>query len=133
MWTSNNALVPDPDKEDILASKPYDWPFLHLGLRMCGWGDGQIKFYLLGTPVVWWFSSIALVLGTGLVGWFLARMQRQYKDWMPGEWDRWLYVVKIAFGGWFFHFGGYGAAQRGTTGCARGARGVWGACNIELT
>ena len=37
MMTSNNALIPDPDKEDILASKPFDWPFLHLGLRMCGW------------------------------------------------------------------------------------------------
>lgn len=30
MMTSNNALIPDPDKEDILASKPADWPWLHL-------------------------------------------------------------------------------------------------------
>jgi len=39
MMTSNNALVPDPDKQDDLASKFWQWPFLHVGLRMCGWDD----------------------------------------------------------------------------------------------
>lgn len=36
MMTSNNALVPDADKEDVLASLPTDWPFLRLGMRMNG-------------------------------------------------------------------------------------------------
>lgn len=85
MWTSNNALVPDPDKEDILASKPEDWPFLKLGLRMCGWGDNMIKFYLLGTPIIWWWSSFSLALSLGVAGWYLLRMQRSYNDWAPGE------------------------------------------------
>lgn len=49
MWTSNNALVPDPDKEDVIASKPLDWPMLHLGMRMNGWSDTNIKYYLVGT------------------------------------------------------------------------------------
>lgn len=104
MWTSNNALVPDPDKEDILASKPIDWPFLHLGLRMCGWGDHQIKFYLLGTPLVWWWSSVCVVGLLAIGGWFLLRMQRHYRDWAPGEWDHFLYVTKVSFFGWFLHF-----------------------------
>jgi dolichyl-phosphate-mannose-protein mannosyltransferase len=47
MWTSNNALVPDPDKEDVIASKPLDWPMLHLGMRMNGWNDTNIKYYLV--------------------------------------------------------------------------------------
>lgn len=104
MWTSNNALVPDPDKEDILASKPLDWPFLRLGLRMCGWGDNQIKFYLLGTPIIWWGSTIALGVGAVIVFWYIARMQRQYRDWKEGEWEQWLWVAKLAFGGWALHF-----------------------------
>jgi dolichyl-phosphate-mannose-protein mannosyltransferase len=104
MWTSNNALVPDPDKDDILASTPLDWPFLKLGLRMCGWGDGQIKFYLLGLPVIWWGSTIALGVGLGVVFWYVARMQRHYNDWKAGEWDQWLWVIKVAFGGWALHF-----------------------------
>jgi hypothetical protein len=84
MWTSNNALVPDPDKEDILASLPLDWPFLRLGLRMCGWGDNQIKYYLLGTPIIWYFSTISLGLALGVAFWYIARAQRSYKDWAPG-------------------------------------------------
>jgi dolichyl-phosphate-mannose-protein mannosyltransferase len=84
MWTSNNALVPDPDKEDILASLPLDWPFLRLGLRMCGWGDNQIKYYLLGTPIIWYFSTISLGLALGVAFWYTARAQRSYKDWAPG-------------------------------------------------
>ena len=88
MWTSNNALVPDPDKEDILASGPLDWPFLRLGLRMCGWGDGQIKYYLLGTPIIWYFSTVSLALGLGIAFWYAARIQRQYNEWAPGEYTQ---------------------------------------------
>ena len=129
--TSNNALIPDPDKEDILASKPFDWPLLHLGLRMCGWGDTQIKYYLMGTPVIWWASTISLGVAFVTLGVYLLRAQRKYVDmdartfrffsglcflgllifirslFFPskGEWDHFLYVGKIAFFGWAFHFG----------------------------
>lgn len=124
MWSSNNALVPDPDKQDILASKPFDWPFLHLGLRMCGWGDNQTKYYLLGTPIIYWGSTISLILSVFIVGVYLIRQQRKYVDMEPsafivamhstislivhphtGEWDHFLYVAKIAMSGWIFHFG----------------------------
>jgi len=124
MWTSNNALVPDPDKEDILASLPLDWPFLRLGLRMCGWGDNQIKYYLLGTPIIWYFSTISLGLAMGIAFWYTARMQRSYRDWAPGEFhpaglcsgsgvqtlmdpgqfEHFLYVGKVALAGWAFHY-----------------------------
>lgn len=104
MWTSNNALVPDPDKEDILASKPFDWPFLRLGLRMCGWGDNMIKFYLLGTPIIWYFSTVSVLLLLVIGAWYILRQQRHYKEWAPGQWDHWLYVSKIAFLGWFLHY-----------------------------
>ena len=80
MMTSNNALVPDPDKEDILASKPFDWPFLHLGLRMCGWGDSQLKYYLMGTPIIWWGSTISLGVSLLALSVYLLRWQRKYTD-----------------------------------------------------
>ncbi|TFK63763.1 glycosyltransferase family 39 protein [Pluteus cervinus] len=104
MMTSNNALIPDPDKEDILASQPFDWPFLNLGLRMCGWGDTQTKYYLMGTPVIWWGGSISLMASLGVLGIYLLRIQRKYIDMEPREWEHFLYVGKIAFFGWCFHF-----------------------------
>lgn len=34
MWTSNNALTPDPDKEpDALVSQPYQWPIMQVALH----------------------------------------------------------------------------------------------------
>ena len=81
--TSNNALIPDPDKEDILASKPLDWPFLYVGLRMCGWGDNQTKYYLLGTPIVWWGGTISLFVSFLFLGVYLLRQQRKYVDMEP--------------------------------------------------
>ena len=85
MMTSNNALIPDPDKEDILASKPFDWPLLHLGLRMCGWGDSQTKYYLLGTPIIWWAGSTSLIISLVVLGIYLLRQQRKYKDFDSGK------------------------------------------------
>ena len=82
--TSNNALIPDPDKEDILASSPSDWPFLHLGLRMCGWADTQTKYYLLGTPIIWWAGSTSLIVAVIAVTIYILRQQRKYKDFDPG-------------------------------------------------
>jgi dolichyl-phosphate-mannose-protein mannosyltransferase len=43
MMTSNNALVPDPDKQDDLASQAWQWPILNVGLRMCGWDEKSMS------------------------------------------------------------------------------------------
>ncbi|KAJ7183272.1 glycosyltransferase family 39 protein [Mycena filopes] len=104
MMNSNNALVPDPDKEDILASKPFDWPFLYLGLRMCGWGDTQTKFYLMGNPIVWWGAGASLLVALGALGVYLVRGQRQYYVMEDEEWTHFLYVGKIALFGWVLHY-----------------------------
>lgn len=87
MMTSNNALIPDPDKEDILASNPSDWPFLRLGLRMCGWGDQQTKYYLLGTPIIWWAGTTSLIVSLSVLAVYLIRMQRKYTDMEPSEYS----------------------------------------------
>ena len=47
MMISNNALVPDQDKFDHLASAPSEWPFLYRGMRMNGWGADNYKYYLV--------------------------------------------------------------------------------------
>lgn len=84
--TSNNALIPDPDKEDILASTPMDWPLMRLGLRMCGWGDQQTKYYLIGTPIIWWGATASLLIGMLAFAVYVFRTQRRYVDMEPSTW-----------------------------------------------
>ncbi|KAH8916450.1 glycosyltransferase family 39 protein [Atractiella rhizophila] len=104
MWTSNNALIPDADKEDNLASSAWDWPFLYKGMRMNGWSSNSIKFYLVGNPIVWWSGTLSLILFGLSTFWYLARFQRKYNDFAPGEWDRFVYIGTLGLGGWFLHF-----------------------------
>ncbi len=104
MMTSNNALIPDADKEDILASKPFDWPFLWNGLRMNSWDDNSIKFYLLGNPVIWFTSSLSLAVFAGTWLWYMMRRQRRIQDLSPNDWAHFLYVGKLAAFGWILHY-----------------------------
>ena len=83
MMTSNNALIPDPDKEDILASVPTDWPLMRLGLRMCAWVNTQTKYYLIGTPVIWWGTTASLVISVLAFCTYVFRIQRRYVDMEP--------------------------------------------------
>ncbi|SCU97402.1 LANO_0E15940g1_1 [Lachancea nothofagi CBS 11611] len=77
MASSNNALVPDEDKYDSLATKAWEWPTLHTGLRMCGWSKDAVKYYLLGSPFQTWFSSFSLVLFTFYLLRLAFKWQRQ--------------------------------------------------------
>jgi len=82
MYTSNNALVPDPTKEpDQLTSNPSEWPLLIKGLRMCGWGDDVFKVYLIGNPFVWWLGAAALLCIVGLLGIHMLLEQRRIYAW----------------------------------------------------
>ncbi|KAF8928797.1 Protein O-mannosyltransferase 2 [Dissophora ornata] len=104
MMTSNNALIPDPDKEDVLASNPSQWPFLAVGLRMCGWGDDKAKFYLLGNPIVWWGSILSIIGFTLTLAFYIVRRQRKFQDISPADWEQFQYTGKILVGGWILHY-----------------------------
>jgi dolichyl-phosphate-mannose-protein mannosyltransferase len=104
MMTSNNALVPDPDKQDDLASKFWQWPILNVGLRMCSWDDSVVKYYLLGNPLVYWGSTAALG-GFGLLFlWYLLRWQRGYNDLSNEEIRHIHYSGLYPVIGWVLHY-----------------------------
>ena len=104
MMTSNNALVPDPDKQDDLASKFWQWPILNVGLRMCSWDDNTIKYYLLGNPFVYWGSTFSLGVFGLLIFWYLARWQRGYKDLNQADIDHIHYSGFYPLLGWILHY-----------------------------
>ena len=104
MMTSNNALVPDPDKQDDLASQFWQWPILNVGLRMCGWDDHIVKYFLLGNPAVYWGSFFSLLSIGALVMWYLVRWQRGYAELKPNEIDHIHYSGLYPVLGWFLHY-----------------------------
>lgn len=104
MMTSNNALVPDPDKQDDLASAFWQWPILNVGLRMCGWDDHIVKYFLLGNPLVYWGSTASLGFIGLMVLWYLVRWQRGYKELMQWDLDQIHYAGLYPVLGWFLHY-----------------------------
>lgn len=104
MMTSNNALVPDPDKQDDLASYWWQWPILHVGLRMCSWDDNIVKYFLLGNPIVYWGSTASLVGFAVMVLFYLVRWQRGYDDLSNEDMDHIHYAGLYPLIGWVFHY-----------------------------
>ncbi|KAI9665310.1 MAG: Protein O-mannosyltransferase 2 [Alyxoria varia] len=104
MMTSNNALVPDPDKQDDLASMPWQWPTLNVGLRMCGWDEGTVKYFLLGNPLVYWASSGSLVFLAGLALFYIIRWQRGFPVMTVTQMDHFIYAGIYPLIGWVLHY-----------------------------
>lgn len=104
MMTSNNALVPDPDKQDDLASKWWQWPILNVGLRMCSWDDNTVKYFLLGNPLVYWGSTASLGILGLIVGYYLIRWQRGYDELSLSDIDHIHYSGLYPLAGWFLHY-----------------------------
>lgn len=105
MWTSNNALVPDPDKEpDGLTSSPWDWPLMQAGIRMCSWGDSDVKFYMIGNPIVWWLGTASLAGFVLVWAVYMARWQRKYKNWNAADWNYFTFTGKYLLLGWALHY-----------------------------
>lgn len=105
MMATNNALIPDSDKLDNLASSAWQWPTLNLGLRLCGWGNDNIRYFLLGTPLTTWSSSVAVVAFAVFVVVLVLRWQRQYTDFSnPGDASVFLIGGIFPMLAWGLHF-----------------------------
>nr|KMM63971.1 O-mannosyl-transferase 2 [Coccidioides posadasii RMSCC 3488] len=104
MMTSNNALVPDPDKQDDLASKWWQWPVLNVGLRMCSWDNDTVKYFLLGNPFVYWGSTASLAVFGLVVAWYLVRWQRGYTELSQADIDHIHYSGIYPLLGWVLHY-----------------------------
>lgn len=85
MMATNNALVPNAEKLDRLASSAWQWPTLNVGIRLCGWNDESVKYFLMGSPASTWPSTIGVLVLILIVGIYLIRWQRQYNDFTDPE------------------------------------------------
>ncbi|KAI9476908.1 Protein O-mannosyltransferase 2 [Coemansia sp. RSA 990] len=106
MARSNNALIPDRDKYNHLESDAWTWPFLIYPMRMLGsWKEGDIKYYEVGNPILWWSSTFCCALLPVQLLLYLARKQhKRPAKWAPGEALHYWNGAKLLWGGWLLHY-----------------------------
>lgn len=104
MASTNNALIPDLDKYDRLASQAWEWPILHSGLRMCDWSPSTIKYYLLGSPFNTWISSFSIIMLILILTIQAIRWQRQIINFTEEELWSILICGVFPFISWLFHY-----------------------------
>lgn len=105
MMATNNALLPDTEKQDDLASQWWQWPTLNVGIRMCSWADDKIKYYLIGSPATTWTSTAGVILFCFITLYHLIRWQRQINDFAdPKSLEVFLMGGIYPMFGWGLHF-----------------------------
>ncbi|KAI0460849.1 hypothetical protein LJB42_001496 [Komagataella kurtzmanii] len=114
MLASNNALVPDPDKFDKLASQWWQWPIINVGLRMCGWSASQSRYFLMSSPFNTWLSTASLAIFCLILLILVLQWQRQRLNLSSRQY--WELVIKgfVPFFGWALHFAPFIVMQRVT-------------------
>ncbi|KAJ1965633.1 Protein O-mannosyltransferase 2 [Dipsacomyces acuminosporus] len=104
MWLTNNALVPDHDKHNVLESDAWTWPFLVYPMRMVGWDDKSIKYLEIGNPFLWFGSAIVCLLFPLQALYWLICNQRKCLNWRANEFRQYIDGALILWGGWFLHY-----------------------------
>ncbi|KAF3993477.1 hypothetical protein FT663_00500 [Candidozyma haemuli var. vulneris] len=106
MMASNNALIPDGDHYDQLASKWWEWPILRTGLRMSGWWTEDAKYFLMGNPFVTYFSTLSVGLSILLALGTLYFWQRQSVDLSVNseEWNKFIGQFIFPITGYVLHY-----------------------------
>ncbi|KAJ2608446.1 Protein O-mannosyltransferase 2 [Coemansia sp. RSA 1365] len=104
MWITNNALVPDHDKHNVLESGPTSWPFMVYPMRMVGWDDDSIKYLEIGNPLLWWASAtVCLVFPLQLFYWLVCWQRRSF-NWKQGQFRDYIEGAMMLWGGWLLHY-----------------------------
>ncbi|KAJ2358485.1 Protein O-mannosyltransferase 2 [Coemansia sp. RSA 2618] len=114
MWLTNNALVPDHDKHNVLESDPASWPFMLYPMRMVGWDDASIKYMEIGNPLLWWGSAVLCLLFPVQSLYWLVRWRRRSVNWRPYEFRPYFEGAAMLWSGWFLHYAPFFAMGRVT-------------------
>ena len=98
MWKTNAGLV----ESHAWDSRPPSWPILRRGINF--WGKDNRQIYLVGNPLIWWSSSIAVAVYIVFKGLAILRWQRNCGDYSIVDFKRFDYEIGMSVLGWFFHY-----------------------------
>jgi dolichyl-phosphate-mannose-protein mannosyltransferase len=106
MWQTNAGLV----ESHTWDSRPPSWPILRRGINF--WGKNNRQIYLIGNPIIWWSSSLAVAIFVIFKGLAILRWQRGFKDYDNTVFKRFDYEVGTSVLGWAFHYFPFYLMQR---------------------
>ncbi|RHZ75364.1 hypothetical protein Glove_216g188 [Diversispora epigaea] len=98
MWNTNKGLTDDHPYD----SRPPSWVSLKRGISF--WGKDHRSIYLLGNPLVWWSSSIAIICFLALEMIIILRSKRGYKDHLNINKQHFESWAALFFMGWCLHY-----------------------------
>jgi dolichyl-phosphate-mannose-protein mannosyltransferase len=98
MWHTNAGLV----ESHAWDSRPPSWPILQRGINF--WGKDHRQIYLIGNPVIWWSSTIAILVYLAFKGLAIVRWQRGFQDYKHVTVRRFDYEVGTSVLGWALHY-----------------------------
>lgn len=106
MWTTNAGLV----ESHAWDSRPPSWPILRRGINF--WGKDHRQIYLIGNPIIWWSSTLAVGIYFVFKGLSILRWQRGYQDYDNVNFKRFDYEIGTSVLGWAFHYFPFYLMQR---------------------
>ena len=106
MWRTNAGLV----ESHAWDSRPASWPLLIRGINF--WGKDHRQIYLIGNPVIWWSSTLAILAYIAFKGLSVLRWQRGFKDHENVSFKRFDYEIGTTVLGWAFHYFPFYLMQR---------------------
>ena len=106
MWQTNAGLV----ESHAWDSRPPSWPILKRGINF--WGKDHRQIYLIGNPVIWWSSTLAIAVFVAIKGLAVLRWQRGFRDYDIIPFKRFDYEIGTSVLGWALHYFPFYLMQR---------------------
>lgn len=98
MWRTNAGLT----ESHTWDSRPSSWPTLLRGINF--WSRDHRQIYLLGNPLIWWSSTVAIAIYVIFKGIATLRWQRGYGDYKNVTFKRFDYEIGPMVLGWALHY-----------------------------
>ena len=106
MLETNNGLT----ERHVYDSRPSSWPLLRRGINF--WTKDHRQIYLIGNPLVWWGSTLAVLAYLGARALLMLRAKRGFRDFNDSKIKFYDQTCGFLTLGWALHFLPFFTMQR---------------------
>ncbi|KAF8189749.1 mannosyltransferase 1 [Pholiota molesta] len=98
MWTTNAGLT----DRHTYDSRPESWPILSRGINF--WVKDHRQIYLIGNPMIWYLSTLAVAAYVAVRGLLILRAKRGFRDFDSTKVVKYDTLCGFLFVGWVLHY-----------------------------